>query len=107
MATLFGMFPFLKTLFADGGYQGPQFAKAVSKVLPYLDVEIVKRDCPQLPQTHDFGRAYGVLIKDMGLLARTIFVIGPDGRIRYIQRVHDITQEPDYAAALFAARAAK
>jgi transposase len=43
MATLFGMFPFLKTLFADGGYQGPQFAKAVAKVLPHLDVEIVKR----------------------------------------------------------------
>ena len=46
MATLFGMFPFLKTLFADGGYQGPQFAKAVAKVLPHLDVEIVKR-CPR------------------------------------------------------------
>ncbi len=45
MATLFGMFPFLKTLFADGGYQGPQFAKALAKVLPHLDVEIVKR-CP-------------------------------------------------------------
>jgi transposase len=43
MATLFGMFPFLKTLFADGGYQGPQFAKAVAKALPYLDIEIVKR----------------------------------------------------------------
>ncbi len=43
MATLFGMFPFLKTLFADGGYQGPQFAKALANVLPHLDVEIVKR----------------------------------------------------------------
>ncbi|HXO32287.1 MAG TPA: IS5 family transposase [Candidatus Acidoferrales bacterium] len=43
MATLFGMFPFLKTLFADSGYQGPKFAKALAKVLPHLDVEIVKR----------------------------------------------------------------
>src|SRR6266446_5267270 len=43
MATLFGMFPFLEKLFADGGYQGPQFAKALAKVLPHLDVEIVKR----------------------------------------------------------------
>jgi transposase len=33
----------LTTLFADGGYQGPQFAKALAKVLPHLDVEIVKR----------------------------------------------------------------
>jgi transposase len=43
MATLFGLFPFLKTLFADGGYQGPQFAKAVAKALPHLNIEIVKR----------------------------------------------------------------
>ena len=43
MATLFGMFPFLKTLFADGGYQGPQFSKAITKVIRHLDVEIVKR----------------------------------------------------------------
>ena len=43
METLFGMFPFLKTLFADSGYQGPKFAKAIAKVLPHLDIEIVKR----------------------------------------------------------------
>src|ERR1700682_5663498 len=43
MATLFGMFPFLKTLFADSGYQGPKFAKALGKVLPHLNIEIVKR----------------------------------------------------------------
>src|SRR5229473_1842294 len=42
MATLFGMFPFLKTLFADSGYQGPKFAKALAKVLPHLNIEIVK-----------------------------------------------------------------
>jgi transposase len=38
-----GMFPFLKTLFVDSGYQGPKFAKALAKVLPHLDIEIVKR----------------------------------------------------------------
>src|SRR6476661_4213302 len=43
LSTLFGMFPFLKTLFADSGYQGPKFAKALAKVLPHLDIEIVKR----------------------------------------------------------------
>ena len=31
MATLFGMFPFLKTLFADGGYQGPHFCESACK----------------------------------------------------------------------------
>ena len=43
MATLFGMFPFLQKLFADGGYQIPQFATALERFLPSLDVEIVKR----------------------------------------------------------------
>jgi transposase len=43
MGTLFGMFPFLKTLFADGGYRGPKFASGLEKVLPNLNVEIVKR----------------------------------------------------------------
>jgi len=31
MATLFGMFPFLKTLFADGGYQGPAICESACK----------------------------------------------------------------------------
>jgi transposase len=43
LATLFGMYPFLQKLFADGGYQGPVFQKAVAKVLPHLSIEIVKR----------------------------------------------------------------
>jgi len=43
LATLFGMYPFLKRLFADGGYQGPVFQKALAKILPQLEIEIVKR----------------------------------------------------------------
>ena len=43
LATLFGMYPFLKKLFADGGYQGPVFQKALAKILPQLETEIVKR----------------------------------------------------------------
>ncbi len=43
LSTLFGLFPFLKKLFADGGYQGPQFEQAAAKILPELQVEIVKR----------------------------------------------------------------
>ncbi len=54
----------------------------------------------------DFALAYGVLIREMGLLARTVFVIGPNGKIVYIERVADITHEPDYDSALRAARAA-
>ena len=43
MATLFGLYPFLLKLFADGGYQGPQFQCAVKRILRRLNVEIVKR----------------------------------------------------------------
>ncbi len=55
---------------------------------------------------HDFGTRYGVLIKDMGLLARSIFVVGRDGRISYLEIVPEIGQHPDYDAALGALRAA-
>jgi putative transposase len=43
LGTLFGLFPFLKKLFADSAYQGPIFHKAVGKILTQLDIEIVKR----------------------------------------------------------------
>src|SRR5690242_21347016 len=43
LASLFGAYPFLLKLFADGGYQGPQFRDAAATVLPPLAVEIVKR----------------------------------------------------------------
>src|SRR5436190_10381036 len=43
LATLFGMYPFLKKLFADGGYQGPEFHKALTRILPQLETEIIKR----------------------------------------------------------------
>ena len=43
LATLFGMYPFLKKLFADGGYQGNQFQNALTKILPCLKTEIVRR----------------------------------------------------------------
>jgi transposase len=43
LATLFGLFPFLRKLFADGGYQGKKFHAAQAKALPYLRTQIVKR----------------------------------------------------------------
>jgi transposase len=43
LSTLFGRYPFLKKLFADGGYQGPKFRKALEEIIPQLQVEIVKR----------------------------------------------------------------
>lgn len=43
MATLFGLYPFLLKLYADGGYQGPIFRRALKKVMPRVNLEIVKR----------------------------------------------------------------
>ena len=43
MATMFGMYPFLMKLYADGGYQGPLFRRAVAKIMARVNVEIVKR----------------------------------------------------------------
>jgi thiol peroxidase len=52
----------------------------------------------------DFGNAYGVLIKETRLLARAIFVVDRDGVVRYTQIVPELSHEPDYDAALDAAR---
>lgn len=52
----------------------------------------------------DFGEKYGVLIKELRLLARAVFVIDRDGVVRYVEIVDDLTHEPDYDAALEAAR---
>lgn len=43
MATLFGLYPFLLKLYADGGYQGPVFQNAMKSIMASVDVEIVKR----------------------------------------------------------------
>ena len=48
----------------------------------------------------NFGLAYGVLIKDLRLLARSVFVIDKDSTIKHIEIVNEITQEPDYDACL-------
>jgi len=56
----------------------------------------------------DFASAYGVKITDgplAGLCARAVVVIGPDGKVRHSELVPEIAQEPNYAAALAAAKA--
>jgi len=47
-----------------------------------------------------FGEAYGILIKELRLLARTIFVVDGDGIVKYVQLVKEVTDEPDYVAVL-------
>ncbi|MFH2045347.1 MAG: thiol peroxidase [Pseudomonadota bacterium] len=47
-----------------------------------------------------FGKAYGVLIKELRLLARAVFVVDKKGIIQYIQIVKEIADEPDYDAVI-------
>lgn len=51
-----------------------------------------------------FGTAYGVLIKELRLLARAIFVVGKDGVVKHAEIVPEVTHHPDYDKALAAAR---
>jgi thiol peroxidase len=57
---------------------------------------------------HSFGEHYGVLIKGLPipLLARAVFVVGPDDTVKYAEYVPEIVQEPDYDPALAALKQA-
>ncbi len=51
-----------------------------------------------------FGLAYGVLIKELRLLARAVFAVDKDGVIRYMEIVKEVGTEPDYKALLDAVK---
>jgi thiol peroxidase len=51
-----------------------------------------------------FGNAFGVLIKELRLLARSIFIIDKDDVVRYIEIVPELTNHPDYDKALCAVK---
>ena len=47
-----------------------------------------------------FGNRYGLLIKELRLLARAVIVVDREGDVRYIEVVRELSEEPDYEAAL-------
>jgi len=53
-----------------------------------------------------FGQAFGVLIRELGLLARAVFVLDRKGKVVHAEYVPEVTQEPNYDAALAAVKAA-
>lgn len=55
-------------------------------------------------QDRSFAQAYGILIKELKLLARCIFVVDVDDTVRYIQLVKEVTNEPDYTAVITAVK---
>ena len=93
--------------------------------IPGVEVLVVSRDLPfaqkrfctaegvdkvtTLSDLRDngFAERYGVALADTplaGLMARAVIVAGPDDTVKYVELVPDITQEPNYAAALAAAK---
>jgi len=100
-----------------------RFEQAVNDLPPLVDVYTVSMDLPfaQLRwrtaegvrhgalsshRSEEFGRAYGVLLREWRLLQRAVFVIDGNNRIVHAEYVADQMAEPDYAAAVVAARAA-
>ena len=85
--------------------------KDVKVVLVSMDLPFAqKRWCGFEKATHisvfsdyrlqEFGERYGTYIRELGLLARTLFIIDPSGIVRYIDFVSEVSQEPDYTAVL-------
>ena len=93
LGTLFGRFPFLKKLFADGGYQGPVFDHARKKILPHLETEIVKRS--------DTAVGFEVIPRRW-VVERTFAWLGRCRRLARILRTAPEQPEPSYSWRQFA-----
>ena len=84
----------------------------ISKDLPFAQkrfcgAEGIKNVVMLSDYRSDFGKKYGVEIMDSpmkGLLSRAVVVIDPTGKIVYEEQVADISQEPNYAAAMKAVK---
>ena len=53
-------------------------------------------------QDRNFGRNWGMLIEELKLLARGVFVLDKDGKVVYAEQVKEVASEPNYDAALAA-----
>lgn len=51
-----------------------------------------------------FGKAYGVAIEELRLLARAVFVVDKDDTVKYVEYVQETTNHPNYEAALDAVK---
>lgn len=74
----------------------------ISLDLPFAQGRFAKEaSCHKMPLASDykeraFARRYGLLIKELKLLARAVIIIDPAGKIAYKQIVNEMTQEPNY-----------
>lgn len=101
--------------------QTHKISDAIAQMPPGVEVFTISRDLP-FAQTrfaeeaqsktkfgsdyhgHQLGRGFGLEVKETGLLARSVWVIGPDGKIAYRELVANQGSEPDYDALLAAVK---
>lgn len=103
--------------------QTHKVSDAMPQMPPGVEVFTVSRDLPfaqtrfaEEAQTktamasdyrdRDFGRAFGLEVKETGLLVRSVWVIGTDGKIAYREIVANQSNEPDYGALMAAIKKA-
>ncbi|MBC18113.1 MAG: lipid hydroperoxide peroxidase [Desulfovibrio sp.] len=83
---------------------------AVSMDLPFAQARwcgAAGADAVQTLSDHkdaSFGEGWGALIKELRLLTRAVFVVGKDGKVTYVEYLKEITEEPNYDAALEAVK---
>ncbi len=83
----------------------------VSRDLPYAQTRFAEEAVVRTKMASDyrartFGRLFGVEVKETGLLARSVWVIGKDGKVAYRELVDDQGTEPNYDALIDAAKKA-
>ena len=89
-----------------GSFSGDVVIIGISKDLPFAQ----KRFCETFEiknvsvlsdyKTSSFGVNYGLLIKELNLLARAVVILDKNDAVRYVQIVEEVTNSPDYAAVL-------
>ncbi|MCZ6795415.1 MAG: thiol peroxidase [Planctomycetota bacterium] len=81
----------------------------VSADLPFAQARFCGAENIEIPTISDhrelsFGKTYGVLIKELRILARSVFVVDAQDKVCYAQIVPEVVEEPDYAKAIEAAK---
>lgn len=84
-------------------------AVTVSRDLPFAQArfcgaEDVSMRTASDYQTHQFGSDFGLTIEELKLLTRAVIVLDPQGTVAYKEIVSEVTDEPDYGAAMAALR---
>lgn len=85
-------------------YVTRDLAPALDRFTKEHNIEGVRTFSDAIEQ--EFGEQWGLTIKELGVLARTVYVVDAAGKITYREFVSEVAEEPDYDAALKAAEAA-